>query len=315
MVFIYKIDYEKIRDNIIELSKNDYIVLKSNAYGFGFEKVLDIAYDCGIRKFCVITIIDAILIKEKYNDSRVLLLGPMNKNDLSLYIYYQIEISITSDEDFMLIENYDVLYQVEVNTGMNRFGVKSINSLELNNDKRFKGVYSHNATSDINYINDQIQNFFENSKYVINKDIHFASSSTKNMNIPFASSRRIGCAIYNDSLTVYGTIVQVNFCKKGEYLGYDYTYKFENDSHIGVIDLGYADGLERRCEGFLVYVKGKTFPLIGRACMNHSFVLLDEESYLNEEVTIIGGDNKLENYLGYFQKIPHEVYISFLKRY
>ena len=80
-------------------------------------------------------------------------------------------------------------------------------------------------------------------------------------------------------------------------------------------DLGYADGLERRCEGFLVYVKGKTFPLIGRACMNHSFVLLDEESYLNEEVTIIGGDNKLENYLGYFQKIPHEVYISFLKRY
>ena len=169
--------------------------------------------------------------------------------------------------------------------------------------------------NNINYINNQIQSFFEISKYIINKDIHFASSGIKDLNIHFASSRRIGCDIYKDSLTVYGTIIQVNFCRKNEYLGYDYAYQFENDSYIGVVDLGYADGLERKCQGFLVSIKGKTFPLVGRACMNHSFVLLDEDNYLGEEVIIIGNDTKLDNYLNYFQKIPHEVYIGFLKKY
>ena len=98
-------------------------------------------------------------------------------------------------------------------------------------------------------------------------------------------------------------------------MGYDYAYKFEEDSYIGVINVGYADWLERNCEGFLVFLNGKYFPLVGRACMNHSFVLLDSDTYLNEEVIFIGENNKIDKYLSNFQKIPHEVYLSFLKKY
>ena len=315
MIFIYKIDYKKIKENISLLSTDDYLVLKSNAYGFGFKKILDIANSCGMRKFAVLKITDAIYIKEKYMDTKVLLLGPINKNHLLLYDYFQIEITITDSTDFEVIKMHNIPYQVEINSGMNRFGLNKINTYELLDDRRFKGIYSHNATNDINHINGQIQTFFDISKYIINKDIHFASSSIKDLKIPFTTSRRIGCDIYKEALKVYGKIIQINHCIKGSYLGYDYAYKFEKDSYIGIVDLGYADGLERKCEGFLVCINDKYFPLIGRACMNHSFVLLDSDTYLNDEVIFIGENNKIDNYLREFQKIPHEVYLSFLKKY
>ena len=315
VIIINKINYNIIRENILKLSKEDYRVIKSNAYGFGMKKVLDIAYSCGMQKYCVLKISDAIYIKEKYKDCRVLLLGPLDVRLLQLYSYYQLEITITDEKDFRLIGQHNIPYQIEINSGMNRFGLVSVDINNLIEDERFKGIYSHNATNDINHINGQLQAFFNIAKKVINRDIHFASSSVKDLNIPFSTSRRIGCALYKDALCVYGKIVNINLCKKDDYLGYDYAYKFEKDSYVGVIDLGYSDGLERKCEGFFVYINGKKFPLIGRACMNHSFVLLDDDSYLNEKVIFIGEDNKIENYLNFFDKIPHEVYLSFLKKY
>jgi alanine racemase len=315
VITIYQINYNKIKDNILELCKNDYLVLKSNAYGFGFKKVLAIAYSCGMKKICIINIEDAIYIKEKYQDVKVLLLGPLNKKHLNLYEKYQIEITITCNDDFILIEKYNIPYQVEINSGMNRFGVNDINVDFLINDERFKGIYSHNATNDINHINNQLQTFFNICKNIINKDIHFASSSTKELKIPFTTSRRIGCEIYKDSLCIFGKIIQINLCKKGNYLGYDYTYKIDRDCYVGVIDLGYADGLERNCEGFLVCINGRYFPLVGRACMNHSFVLIYDNISIGAEVIFIGINNKLDNYLEFFKKIPHEVYLSYLKKY
>ena len=50
MINIYKIDYDKIKENITKLDKNDYLVLKSNAYGFGFKKEFQIAYELGMKK-------------------------------------------------------------------------------------------------------------------------------------------------------------------------------------------------------------------------------------------------------------------------
>ena len=49
--------------------------------------------------------------------------------------------------------------------------------------------------------------------------------------------------------------------------------------------------------------------------MNHSFILLDGDNYLEFEVIIIGNSNNINNYVKYFKKIPHEIYLSFLKRY
>ena len=292
VVNIYKINYDKIEENILKLNKSDYLVVKSNAYGFGLKKVLDIAYKCNMKKFCVIDLQDALYIREKYKDTVVLILGPFDKSKLKIYEEYELIVTITKNTDFKIIKNLNINYEIEINSGMNRFGVIDFDLEEVLSDKRFKGVYSHNATNDINHINNQLQLFFDKVKFIIDKDIHFASTGTKDLKIPFASSRRIGCDI-----------------------GYDYAYEVLEDSYIGVLDIGYADGLERNCEGFMVFLNGKYFPLIGKSCMNHSFILLDGDNYLEFEVIIIGNSNNINNYVKYFKKIPHEIYLSFLKRY
>jgi alanine racemase len=113
---------------------------------------------------------------------------------------------------------------------------------------------------------------------------------------------------------VYGNVIQINNCLKGEYIGYDYSYKIKNDCYIGVIDIGYSDGLERLCEGFLVYINSKFYPLVGKSCMNHCFVLIDDSVSLKSKVIFIGKENNICNYLKYFNKIKHEVYLAYLKK-
>jgi alanine racemase len=199
---------------------------------------------------------------------------------------------------------------------MNRFGVKveDFNSLYLNNNLTLTGIYSHNATTDIIHINNQLLKFCEviNNKRDI--DLHFQSSSTINFLFKYVNCKRIGVYIYENSFSVYGNIIQINHCLKGEYLGYDYSYQIKEDCHIGVIDIGYSDGLERLCEGFLVYINSRFYPLVGKSCMNHCFVLIDESVTLKSKVIFIGKENNICNYLFYFNKIKHEVYLAYLKK-
>ena len=297
---MYKIDYEKIRENISTLNDTDYIVLKSNAYGFGFNEVLQIAISCGIYKFIVIDIKDALNIKKYYSNTRVLLLGPIDKHNLLLCEKYSIEVTVNKLEDIYLLDGYKINVQIEINSGMNRFGIRPH---ELNQalvllkkaNKNVTGIFSHNATKIPSLIATQLNSFY---KLIINKediDIHYSSSSLKDYVITNQKARRIGEFIYQTALTVYGKIIQINHVYKGEYIGYDYAYKMENDGYIGIVNIGYADGLERKCHGFLVNISGKYYPLIGRACMNHCFVLIDDENYLPNILRTLWKINGREN--------------------
>lgn len=318
MIFIYKIDYEKIRENISLLDDSDYIILKSNAYGFGFKEILEIAIEMGNYKFAVIDMEYAIYIKSKYPDAIVLLLEPVRNKDLKLCEKHKIEVSINSLDDIDLLAGYKLNVQIEVNCGMNRFGIRpydierAINIINDNN-LNLTGIYSHNATNDYSLTKNQLEAFYYAVKHHNNIDIHFAASSLMKKEINFQTARRIGAFIYDDALTVYGKIIQINEVYKGESIGYDFAYQFKDNAYVGVIDIGYADGLARHCDGFLVWVKDRYYPLIGKACMNYSFVLLDSVNLMDEEVVIIGKNNNIKKYEIYFDKIPHQIFIDFLK--
>ena len=316
MINIYKIDYDKIKENITKLDKNDYLVLKSNAYGFGFKKVFQIAHDLGMKKIALLDIKDGVYIKRKYPDVLVLLLGPIDYSILPLCEKYNIEVTITDISQIEYLSKFKLNVQIEINSGMNRFGIKveDFNSLYLNDNLTLTGIYSHNATTDTIHINNQLLKFYEviNNKKDI--DLHFQSSSTIDFLFKYVNSKRIGVFIYEDSFSVIGNIIQINHSLKGEYIGYDYSYQIKDDCYIGVIDIGYSDGLERLCEGFLVYINSKFYPLVGKSCMNHCFVLIDDGVTLNSKVIFIGKENNICNYLSYFNKIKHEVYLAYLKK-
>ena len=168
-----EISYEKIKENILKFDLNDYLVLKSNAYGFGFRRVLDIAVEASIYKFCVIDLMDAIYIKEKYPFARVLLLGVFDSSSLLIYSRYCIEISINDIEEIEILNGYDLMVQLKINTGMNRFGIDAsdiVRALELIkiNNLRLTGIYSHNATNVPLVIKQQKEAFFYALKEIDN---------------------------------------------------------------------------------------------------------------------------------------------------
>lgn len=314
-----EISYEKIKENLLKFDLNTYLVLKSNAYGFGFRRVLDIAIEASLYKFCVIDLLDAIYIKEKYPFARVLLLGVFDRNSIPIYERYNIEISINDLEGISSLAGYNLLCQLKIDSGMNRFGIKPLDinralMLIKENNLQLVGVYSHNATNEEKIIKQQEEAFFYAIKNVGNIDIHFEASSLIHQNNNIYNAKRIGAAIYDNSLNVLAKIIKINFLNKGEFIGYDYSYKMRSDGYVGVIDIGYADGLERHCEGFLVYINNNYYYLIGKACMNYSFVLIDEKIKLFDKVHIISEFNDIINYEKFFGKIKHEIYLRFLSK-
>ena len=317
---MYRIDYEKIRHNISLLKNNDYIVLKSNAYGFGFKEVLEIAIDEGMYKFAVIDLDEAIYIKNIFSNARVLFLGPFDKNSLETYEKYKIELSVTNLNDIDVLKNYNIDVQIEIDSGMNRFGIRAedifrtLNLIDKNNLK-LVGLYSHNSTTNPTFISNQIESFYYAVKEIDGLDIHFSASSLINKIIRRQTCRRIGEFIYDGSLTISAKVISIKEVFKGEGVGYDFAFKMKDDGFIGVIDIGYADGLERECDGFLVWINNAYYPLVGKACMNYAFVLLDGKEYLGSEVIIIGKYNVMKNYEIKFNKIPHQIYVSFLKSF
>lgn len=314
-----KINYEVIRENIKKISKNDYIVLKSNAYGFDFKEVLKLAIAEGIYKFCVISIDDAIYIRETYPFTKVLMLGVFDNCLRLAYEKYQIEVSINDLDEIENLKDYKINVQIKINSGMNRFGIKALDIIRCltlieEYNLRITGIYSHNATKNKEFIQEQLEAFYYASKQNLDLDVHFSASSLMNEEIKFVNCKRIGDAIFHNALIVFGKILKINYINKGEHIGYDYSYQLKKDSYVGVIDIGYADGLERNCNGFLVYIKNRYYYLIAKACMNYCFVLIDDSVKVGEIVHFISSYNNINNYINYFGKIPHEIYLSFLNK-
>lgn len=305
MIIIKHVILETINYNLSKINNSNYLVLKSDAYGFGLKQILKLIRKTDLYKFCVINIKDAISIRKKIANAEILLITPFNVDLMPLYRKYKITISINKVDEFKYIEFSNIKYQIVINSGMNRFGLKEIDDRLITSN--LIGVYSHNATNEIKHIEHQIDDFSNMIKDIDVIDVHFFSSSHPDMS--FGNCRRIGEDIYRNALVIKANVINYNYLNKGEYLGYDYSYQAMSDILVGVLDIGYADGLVRNCNGFEVYASGNYYKLIGKSCMNHCFILLESENI--KSVEVISDNNKIENYEAFFNITKHEIYISF----
>ena len=68
-------------------------------------------------------------------------------------------------------------------------------------------------------------------------------------------------------------VVQVKDIRKGEKVSYGFTWQAEEDTTIAVVGAGYADGYNRLLSNRgRVSIKGKSYPLAGRVCMDQFMV-------------------------------------------
>lgn len=115
------------------------------------------------------------------------------------------------------------------------------------------------------------------------------------------------------AMTLTAPVVQVRRVRGGTPVGYGHTYRTPAATHLGLVPLGYADGLPRVASGRAeVLVRGHRRPVVGRISMDQVVVDLGQRPVdLGETVTVFGpgdsGEPTVVEWAAWADTIEHEV--------
>lgn len=275
----------------------------------------------------------------------------MNMEDYSFedIIKYQLEPSIYSLEQlerfvkFLIdkkIKSYPI--HLKIDTGMYRLGfldndIQLLIDTIINQPEIYvKGIFSHLAASDdleekeftLEQIKlfDQLSNQIETSigyktiKHILN------SSGIENYSNYQFQMVRLGVGMYGisnkEKLEIVSTlktkISQIKLVKAGSSIGYGRSKFVKEDTLIGIIPIGYADGFKRSLSNGIgnVWVKGRLVPVIGRVSMDMTMIDLSSliDVKIGDEVEIFGKNRAIEDLAKELDTIPYEILTSVSNR-
>lgn len=307
-------------------------VLKSNAYGHGLEQVAEILKTRSFPYIAVDGYFEALKIRQ-ISKQPVLIMGAIDPKNYSK-INPQKFTFVVHDKatiEAMGKSQKRFLVHVEIETGMNRHGVKP---KDLNNFikliKKYpnitvEGVMSHLADADnptdTDFTAEQVAEFDKAVETVLKHDItpkfiHIAQSAgcTK-IKSKYANTIRTGLALYGFSplskadpfsgqykqllpvLSMDSTLTKIQNVAKDDSVSYSRTYIAKHKTKIGVIPFGYYEGLPRSLsDRGLVKIFGNYYRIAGRICMNHTMIdLKDTNLATGNSVNLISHNSKDKN--------------------
>jgi alanine racemase len=284
-------------------------VLKSNAYGHGLVEVAKILDPLQPPFFCVDSLYEAYKLYKANIKSKILIMGYVNPENLAIkelpfsYIVYDLI-------QLKQIIKYQPQAKIHifVDTGMHREGIlindleKFIKNIPADRLSNIEGLMSHFAASEQpeRYeTKQQVKNFKKaveifNKNKIFPKWRHIANSSgllnSQSMGLGNISNlARVGIVLYDSSLRFITHVNQIKKLKKGDKVGYDFTYMVKKDSIVAILPVGYNDGVDRALSNKgKVSIKGIICPIIGRVSMNITTVDISaaKNAQVGDEVEI-----------------------------
>lgn len=140
---------------------------------------------------------------------------------------------------------------------------------------------------------------------------------------------RVGAGLFGigdglrPALTLRTRVVQVRHVAAGRGVGYDHLHRTQRDTHLGLVPLGYADGIPRNATGAHhraeVLVAGRRAALIGRVSMDQAVVDLGPEPVpAGSEVLVLGpgtrGEPTAADWARWCDTNEHEIYTGIGRR-
>ena len=275
------VEREKIIDNIKKLKAmtNTPIIatLKNNGYGLGLNEFPKLLLDNGIDFFAVATIDEAIELRTNLPSSKIMMLhSTAIEEEIFALLNNDVLPTIGSFESFDALnkiskENNLPLYaQLKIDTGFGRFGflptdmIKLIDTLKANPNIGIVGTFSHFSSA----FNEK-NNYTEKQFNIFNKCIsmlkdagiepgieHICNSSSFLTKLHMHKDAvRIGSALLGRILVtnsielnkigyMLSSIEDIKVLPPNHFIGYSNTYKTKKETKIGVVPVGYLDGLE-----------------------------------------------------------------------
>ena len=275
------IEKNKLIDNINKLRSitNSPIIatLKNNGYGLGLNEFPKILEQNGIEFFAVATIEEAIKLRENGITAKIMMLhSTAIESDLLTLLNYDIIPTIGSFEALYVLdkiskENNVPLYaQLKIDTGFGRFGFlpedmeKLINELKSHPNIGIIGTFSHFSCAfneKSNYTDKQFNIFNKCVSKLTDAGIepgirHICNSSAFLTKLHMhLDTSRIGSALVGRILVqnalglnkigyMISAIEDIKMLPINSYVGYSNTYKTKYETKIGIVPVGYLDGLE-----------------------------------------------------------------------
>jgi len=329
------------------------VMVKAFAYGSGSTEVAAALEYAGVEYLAVAYADEGVALRESGIKMPIMVLNPetvaydtMIRYDLEPQIYSFS--TLMKFEDALSVHSEKTPYKVhiKINSGMNRLGfdVSDVSELApklvaLKDKLNVYSVFTHLAGSDEakfdRLTEKQIERYNESCKILIDGGIKDFMRHSLNSNGILRHSNyqmdmvRLGLGLYGLSsneefrknlkpISTLKTIIsQIRIASEGEGVGYSPQSSLPMKTRIGVIAMGYADGLPRALGNGVgeVSINGKKAPFIGNICMDMSMVdLTDIECDEGDEVEVFGKNNSIYTMAENLQTIPYEVLTNISQR-
>ncbi|GAA9865573.1 alanine racemase [Helicobacter pylori] len=275
-------------------------------------------------------------------------------NDLSAMIFSLEQAEVFSQ--MALKSQKRLKIHLKIDTGMHRLGLEpNFKSIEIIKKIRalkgleVEGIFTHLSNADARiktHAKNQMKAFNAFLEQLLDQKIEFqyrhAYNSAGILSLCNGNENRF-LNLYRPGIMLYGfypsnemketcptilknvislkaQIVQIRSVKKGEFIGYGEHFYTNEETLVGVLALGYADGLMRALGNRIqVAINNQLAPLIGKVCMDQCFVKLNNIQAKEGDEVILFGDksanaNDASEIAALLNTIPYETISTLSKR-
>ncbi len=299
-------------------------VVKADAYGHGATEVSKRLSKEGVHLFGVAFIGEAINLRESGIKEEILIFFDQDVTpEIPRYKLTPVVNSLRYARELSRLAKASgtrISCHINVDTGMGRMGLNSrglfkdierILSLE---GLEVRGIMSHFSDADLkdpDFASEQLRAFKEikDTLKLPDKCIFHMANSAATVKLPeaYLDALRPGLILYGINaftnerfypvMSVKSRVISLRRLKKGTSVSYGRTFITTRDSLVGVVPIGYADGLLRAASNKVEFlVRGKRVPVVGRICMDLTMVDLTDVKGVKEgdEVVILGRQGQQE---------------------
>lgn len=292
-----------------------WAVVKADGYGHGAVDVAGAALGAGAAALCVATMAEALELREAFPEPRILVMGPTEGREVAVARDARFELAVVDGE---IPEGVPV--HLKLDTGMGRWGLAELPEPSA----EVVGLMTHLATadSDLEFARAQVARFAAATKGYSHLTRHVANSAAA-LRLPEArfDAARCGIAVYG--LSPFGVdpredglepvlrwesrLAQVKRLQAGESTGYGRRFVAPEETWIGIVPVGYADGFRRDMTGTEVIVDGERRRVVGTVSMDALAVELAGRMPAGTPVTLVGDGLLAEEHASVADTINYEI--------
>jgi alanine racemase len=308
--------------------------VKADGYGHGLMTAAQAALHGGADWLGVAHIAEALQLRTEGIEAPLLAWLHTRDTDFAAGIEAHIDLGVSGWDLDPIAEAANVLHEparvhLKVDTGLGRNGatmadwpglVRRAADFQNRGLISVEGIFTHMAVADEpdrRETDEQLEAFHEAlaiaERQGIVPDLRHVANTPAALSRPDAhfDMVRVGVGVYGHSpfadrtgtslglkpaMELRTTVANVKTVQAGQGISYGLTHRVEAPTKLGLIPLGYADGIPRIAVGAPVLIRGRRYYSAGRVAMDQFVVDLGEDSdvEVGDEVVVFGGESGIE---------------------